>query len=194
MDVEGCYSLRSPEPPAPPRSPLGEDLDHPSTLGRQFGFQFVDSLIGDRELLAQRRDRGFECPDSLITVIRGGCTSNFADDLLDDPSDVWGGCPRVVRGGLSIGRSGGQRIGCAAVRACLGGRSGGGTTLVPSPAFPAACGPRLGGQAPGQRRHCPSAAANVGGGQDAARTLAMSPGQRRARYRSCGGRRRRPPA
>ena len=66
------------------------------------------------------------------------------------------------------------------------------TTLVLLPAFPVAYGLRPGRQAPGQHHHCRPAAASACGGPGAARTPAMSPGQRLARHRSCGGRRRRP--
>ena len=68
----------------------------------------------------------------------------------------------------------------------------GADNLVFLPAFPVLTGFVQGGQAPGQHHHCRPAAASASGGPGAARTPAMSPKQRRARHRSCGGRRRRP--
>jgi hypothetical protein len=59
---------------------------------------------------------------------------NGRPQLLDGALDGADG-PGVVRGGLSIGRSGGQRIGSAAVRSCPGGQSGGGQTLLPQQSF-----------------------------------------------------------
>ena len=47
------------------------------------------------DLLPQRGDRAFQRLQSLpviITVIRGSCTGNFANDLLDDTPGVRGGC------------------------------------------------------------------------------------------------------
>jgi hypothetical protein len=109
-------------------APIGQlGHDSPQSRGLAGGYPFGRDSVGKL---------GVELVDPAVCLIGPAALvvealsqiCNGRSQLLDGAFQS-ADCPGVVRGGLSIGRSGGQRIGPTAVRRCPGGQSGGGQTL-----------------------------------------------------------------